>query len=162
MIQKITRTAFPPPAPLLVWDGACGFCAFWVRRWQNVTGPAVQYERFQTAEADFPDIPRERFAEAVRLIEPDGRVYTGAEAAYRAFTYGRGWSWTYSLYRYLPPFRWVSDRVYYWVTQNRPFLYKINKALFGKDKEHPKRYWAGYLGGALLLGLWWWRRRSLN
>src|SRR4051794_12093711 len=76
------------PQPLLVYDGDCTFCKMWIERWRQITGDAVDYAPFQTAGADFPEIPREAFAEAVKLIEPDGRVTSGAEAVFRSLAHG--------------------------------------------------------------------------
>ena len=37
------RVATPPPKPLMVFDGDCNFCTLWIRRWQQMTGDAVDY-----------------------------------------------------------------------------------------------------------------------
>jgi len=38
-----------PPAdrPVLVFDGDCGFCRFWIERWRGATGGKVDYEPYQ-------------------------------------------------------------------------------------------------------------------
>ena len=43
------RVATPPPKPLMVFDGDCNFCTLWIRRWQQMTGDAVDYLPSQDA-----------------------------------------------------------------------------------------------------------------
>ena len=43
----MTRVKSPPARPLMIFDGDCRFCAFWIRRWQRATGEAVEYIPFQ-------------------------------------------------------------------------------------------------------------------
>lgn len=153
MFRPVHHTRYPPPGgqPLMIWDGQCGFCAFWVRRWQMITGPAVVYEPFQTAAAHFPDIPAERFREAARLIEPDGSVYSGPGAAYRSFTYGSRWQWTWRWYSRMDWFRRLSDYAYDWVSGHRSFLLRVTHLLFGRDPERLQPYWVYYLVLLVLL-----------
>jgi predicted DCC family thiol-disulfide oxidoreductase YuxK len=35
------------PRPLLIYDGDCGFCNYWVRYWQKLTGDRVAYAPYQ-------------------------------------------------------------------------------------------------------------------
>jgi predicted DCC family thiol-disulfide oxidoreductase YuxK len=66
--------------PLVVFDGACGFCRQWIERWREMTGDAVDYRPSSEAAADFPEIPQEEFDRAVQLIRPDGTRSSGAAA----------------------------------------------------------------------------------
>src|SRR5690348_7408747 len=77
MAEPMLRVSNPPPKPLLVYDGDCAFCKLWVARWQEETGDAVDYAPLQQAAARFPQVPREEFERAVKLIEPDGSVWSG-------------------------------------------------------------------------------------
>ena len=72
--------------PLLVFDGECGFCRTWIRRWARATGDEVDYAPYQAVASRFPQIERARFAEAVHFFEPGGRTSTGAEATFRALS----------------------------------------------------------------------------
>jgi predicted DCC family thiol-disulfide oxidoreductase YuxK len=80
------RIANPPPKPLMIYDGDCDFCKKWIRRWQKLTCDAVDYLPFQDSliAARFLEIPREEFERSVQLIEPDGEIFSGAEAVFRA------------------------------------------------------------------------------
>src|SRR5450631_2977401 len=96
----------------LVFDGDCGICRYWVNYWQSLTQDRVAYRPYQEAAADFPAIPREAFARAVQLIEPDGRVYSGAAATYRVLHDVPGHSAWWWLYARLPGFAAVSEHAY--------------------------------------------------
>lgn len=170
----------PPAKPLLVFDGDCSFCRRWVARWHHVLGGEVAMEPFQTAWVRFPTIPRTRFRHAVQLILPDGAVYQGAEAVFRALALSpdpsrRRWL---AIYHHVPGARPVLDWGYRWVADHRPALTRVSHFLFGpspaEDGEIGPRLavevaaarrrrlalGAG-LGAALLLGgLAAWRRRS--
>ena len=69
--------------PLLAYDGGCGFCVYWVRYWQRLTGERVRYAPYQEIAADHPGVPVEEFARAIQLFEPEGAHYSGADAAFR-------------------------------------------------------------------------------
>ena len=76
--------------PLLAYDGDCGFCAYWVRYWQRMTGERIRYAPYQDIAADYPDVPLEEFARAIQLFEPDGAHYSGAGAAFRVLARAPG------------------------------------------------------------------------
>ena len=76
--------------PVMVFDGDCGFCRRWIARWQHATGDRIEYAAFQDDASRFPGVPREQFAQAVHLVEPDGRVTRGAEAVARTLALGAG------------------------------------------------------------------------
>src|SRR5580704_8835449 len=99
-IRQTIQVAAPPTAPLMLYDGDCNFCKFWIIRWQHATGGRVEYLAAQDPRvaAQFPELPGERFAESIQLIETDGWVYEGAEAVFRSLTYARFRSWPLWLY----------------------------------------------------------------
>ncbi|MGI8893042.1 MAG: thiol-disulfide oxidoreductase DCC family protein, partial [Bacteroidia bacterium] len=70
----------------MVWDGECGFCHYWIIRWKMITGDKIEYNTFQNVAGNFPDIPVDRFREAVRLIETDGSISSGPKAAFRSLS----------------------------------------------------------------------------
>src|ERR1035438_10489296 len=100
-MKRDFRVATPPPKPLLVFDGDCNFCTLWIRRWQQMSGDAVDYLPSQAASiaAQFPEIPHEQFNTAVQLIEPDGAVYSGAEAVFRTLANNPNCQWPLNFYR---------------------------------------------------------------
>src|ERR1700730_15613289 len=125
--------------PTLVYDGDCGICRYWVDYWQGLTGARVIYRPYQEAAGDFPAIPLEAFRHAIQLIEPDGKVYSGAAATYRVLRQvpGRGaWWW---LYAHVPGFAVASERAYAVVARRRGLLNRVRKLLWGPALE-PERY----------------------
>src|SRR5262245_30028182 len=109
------RVASPPAKSLMIFDGQCGFCRRWIERWKSKTGDRIHYRPCQEIH-ELPEIPRGRFEESVYLIEPDGAVYSGAEAVLRSL--GRQ-SW----YR-LPGVAAISERAYRFVARYRQFFSK--------------------------------------
>src|SRR5262249_40104893 len=97
------RVQTPPSKPLMVFDGDCNFCSYWVRRWQRLTGDQVDYAPSQNPEvaSQFPEIPKTEFNTAVQFIETDGVVYSGAEAVFRALGQNPKSRWPGHLY-----YRW--------------------------------------------------------
>ncbi|MEX0686902.1 MAG: DCC1-like thiol-disulfide oxidoreductase family protein [Balneolales bacterium] len=143
--MKIYSTAHPPPKPLMLWDGNCGFCHWWIIRWKMITNDNVDFEKYQNEASRFPDVPEHIFGEAVRLIETDGTVYGGAHAAYRSFSYGKRRHWLYFLYRKSRMFANISDRAYEWISARRSLMYKITVSLLGSNPLHTRPYWLLYL-----------------
>ena len=54
--------------PLLIYDGDCGFCIYWVRYWQRLTGDRVTYAPYQEVAAQYPEIPIAAFQRAVQYV----------------------------------------------------------------------------------------------
>ncbi|MBI3873280.1 MAG: lipase maturation factor family protein [candidate division Zixibacteria bacterium] len=123
--------------PLFVFDGACGFCRRWVSRWQSVTGAAVDYAPYQEAAERFPHIPVERFREAVQLIEPDGAVFSGAHAVFRALAHARCHVWLLRLYERVPAAAAAAEGVYQFVSRHRDGLSTLTIWFWGKHLEAP-------------------------
>ncbi len=130
------QVANPPAKPLLVYDGDCGFCKLWIARWREETGDAVEYEPLQEAAARFPEVPREEFARAVRLIEPDGSVRSGAAAVYRSLGMGgrpfNRWS-----YEHFPGFAAASEFAYRFIAGHRELAHRVTWLFWGNDVRRP-------------------------
>ena len=110
--------------PLMVFDGECSFCRRWITRWQQATGDAVDYAPSQEVAATFPEIPPPEFDREVKLIEPNGRVYGGAEAVFRVLCRGdRPGVWArlaWGFYRDVPGFARAAETGYHLVAAHRP------------------------------------------
>lgn len=150
MSYTTQHTAFRPDKPLLVWDGDCGFCKYWVIRWKKMTGEHIVYRPYQEMLDTIRDIPESEFRKAAQLIDRDGSVHSGAAAAYKALSYAGRWRFLYSMYTSSGLFRSISDRGYRFVANHRTGLYKVTVAMFGKNPARLRYYWAVY---ALILVL---------
>lgn len=114
------RVTSPPPRPLVVFDGDCGFCRYWIARWHHLTGDAVDYLPFQDPDVSrrFPVLTPERCARAVQIVEADGTVAEGAEAACRALACA-GRRWPLSCYQRVPGASFLAELAYRFVARNR-------------------------------------------
>src|SRR2546423_13287269 len=117
MPDQPPQVADPPDKPLLVYDGDCKFCQLWIERWRELTGGAVDHETFQQAAARFPEIRAADFQRAIKLIESDGRVFSGAEAIYRSLGYGSRFSFGRWSYQHIPGFAAVSELAYAFIAR---------------------------------------------
>ena len=143
MFSKIIQTAFPPTKkPMMVWDGECGFCKYWITNWKSRTGSNIEYRTYQEVASHYADIPLKEFKKASRLIETDGKVFNGPDSAFRSFTYFKKklsiWHRWYSEYKW---FTSISDHTYNFIAKHRSFMFKLTKLFFGKDPQALKHYW---------------------
>jgi predicted DCC family thiol-disulfide oxidoreductase YuxK len=121
-----------PAKPVLVFDGDCGFCRLWIERWRLTTGDRVEFLPARSAAARFPQLSADDLAEAVHLVEPDGRVSRGAQAVFRALARAGGAhrAWP-ALYEKLPPLRAASEAAYRFVAARRPAFSRLTRLLWG-------------------------------
>lgn len=152
MYDDLIRTNYPPQKkPLMVFDGNCGFCKYWIIKWKKLTKDSIDYAPFQKVSNQFKDISEDYFATAVRLILLDGSIVSGPAAAYYSnkdrFVFSKLYSW----YIQNTFFRKLSNILYKWVADNRSFMYKLSVKLFGKNPRIIKHYWLFYLVGAILI-----------
>src|SRR6267143_2331131 len=131
------RVANPPPKSLLIWDGECHFCRRWIERWREITGDKVDYEISQNVAQKFPEIPLEQFQRSVVLIEPDGAVFTGAEAVFRSLRSRSSKRWLAWSYYHFPGFAPISEAFYKFVSMNRRFASAMTRLLWGNDVRPP-------------------------
>jgi predicted DCC family thiol-disulfide oxidoreductase YuxK len=128
------------PKPALIFDGDCGFCRFWLARWRRRLGDRIEYIPLQDAQVAerFPHLSTAQLTRAVHLVEPDGRVSSGAHAVFRAWTLGgsRIPAWAY---RSVPGFAFVSEAAYRLVADHRPLFFAITRLLWGHS-TNPDSY----------------------
>ena len=132
-----SQVAEPPSKPLLVYDGDCGFCKLWIARWREITAERVDYAPLQEAAARFPEVPRAEFERAVKLIEPDGRVWTSAEAVFRSLGAGRRFAVGRWSYEHLPGFAPLTEAAYKFIAGHRDLAHTATSLLWGEDVRRP-------------------------
>jgi predicted DCC family thiol-disulfide oxidoreductase YuxK len=118
--------------PTLIYDGDCGFCAYWARYWRALTGERVQYRPYQEMASEHPQIPLADFQRAVQYLAPDGRRASAAEASFLTLSQAPGKGLWLALYRRLPGFAWLAERVYAFIARHRPAFYRISLVLWGR------------------------------
>jgi len=123
--------------PLLAYDGTCGFCAYWVRYWQRLTGDRVRYAPYHEIAADHPDVPEEEFSRAIQLFEPQGARYSGADAAFRVLAHAPGRGTGLWFYRHLPGFAKLAEAAYTLIAHHREAAYRWSRRLWGAERYPP-------------------------
>jgi predicted DCC family thiol-disulfide oxidoreductase YuxK len=136
-----------PSKPLLVFDGDCGFCRLWIRRWHQLTGDSVEYAPSQDPRISkqYPEIPADQFAEAVQLINTDGTVVSGAEAVFRTLAQNRSWRWLLCIYESIPLFAPTTEGIYRVVAGHRPAFSMLTRLCWGGHTEQPSFYLVRWL-----------------
>jgi predicted DCC family thiol-disulfide oxidoreductase YuxK/heme exporter protein D len=135
---------------LVVFDGDCGFCRFWIARWKSVTGDLLDYAPYQEVASRFPEIPVEEFRRAVALVLPTGDAFSGADAVVRALAHvpGRGhWRW---IYRRVPGARAVTNAIYRAIADHRDAASRVTRLLWGSVPVMPTYFRASSLFVRLL------------
>jgi lipase maturation factor 1 len=135
---SVVETPGSAPRPLLIYDGDCGFCGYWARYWQALTGDRVQYRPYQQVATQYPEVPRADFQRAVQYIGPDGRRASAAEASFLTLSHARGKGLWLALYRRLPGFARLAEVAYAFTAAHRPAFYRISRFLWGRDYRPPR------------------------
>ena len=111
-----------PAKPTLLWDGECGFCGHWIRRWEKLVGDAVDYRTYQEAISEFPQVGESECRTAVQLVMLDGTVLSAAHAVLQSLALGGRAEGLLNLYRRSPLFRRLVEAAYRFVAANRSWL----------------------------------------
>jgi predicted DCC family thiol-disulfide oxidoreductase YuxK len=155
--------AMPSTEPLLIFDNDCGFCRAWAERWQRWTRrwAPLAIEPSQSAAARFPDVPAQRWQEAVAWVAPDGRMAWGAQAVFESVAAVPGLAWLLWLYQDWAALAWLSEAAYAWVARHRKFLSSGACRLGAADLcgTYVLSRWLFLRGLALVFGLAFWSLR---
>jgi len=109
------------PAPVLLYDGDCGFCTRWSRRlaaWDRAGRIEQLPYQARAALPGIPPITDEALDRALHVILPDGTVAAGARGVIALLPWlpwGRPLGWLARL----PGVAWLADRIYEAVARNR-------------------------------------------
>ena len=140
-MNPVQQVSSPPAKPLMVFDGDCGFCRLWIRRWQHYTGDRVDYLPYQDAQiaAQFPEIPADQFSTAVQFIEPDGGVSSGAAAVFAALATDPRHHWLLDWYIHSAGFARVTEWGYRLVARHRTLFSLLTRIGWGRTAEPPSQ-----------------------
>jgi len=125
--------------PVLIYDGDCGICLYWVNYWQGLTGDSVEYRPYQVVAGNYPDISLDEFRRSIQYITPDGEVCSGAKAVYVLLKDRLPYKFYLLLYRFLPGFALLAEWAYTFFSKRRGLLSCISHVLWGRKLE-PSRY----------------------
>lgn len=113
------------PSPVLIIDGDCTFCRRWSSRLQKISN--IEIRASQDRGDLLSQVSSEEFQKAVKLVDLDGKVWTGAGAIYRALAENKIGAWLSKAYQKNYFFRILSDYIYKQVARNR---HRIMKKIF--------------------------------
>ena len=116
--------------PQLLYDGDCAYCRYCVGYARAVTGAQVVYRPYQVAAAEFPQVSRQQCRDAIQLFEGADH-HSGAAAGCRLLAIGKRPLW-YFLYRHLPLFAWVAERLYQWLARHRNGCLRLSRLCWGE------------------------------
>jgi predicted DCC family thiol-disulfide oxidoreductase YuxK len=138
-VKSAVQVSSPPPKPLLIFDGDCRFCRRWISRWSGITGDRVDYLPMQDLHVahEYPELTAEQLGAAVHLVEPDGTVYLGAEAALRTLACNPREQWLLDWYEHSPRFAGTADWAYRLVARHRGFFSVLTRIGWGERLEPP-------------------------
>ena len=152
MFQKIDFTKFPPEEkPILVWDGECGFCRYWVTRWEQISEGKIIFRPYQEVAQQFRDIPLKEFKKASRLITTEGSVHSGPDSAYMSYSIANQNSPWHRWYTKNSWFTTCSDHGYNFIAKHRSSMFKLTKLLLGGNPLSFTHYWVLYCFGIIVL-----------
>src|SRR5690554_435874 len=153
MFSKIEKTNHPPlEIPVMVWDGECGFCRYWITSWSQKTKDRIVFKTYQEVAGIFPDIPLKEFKKASRLIEPDGSIYSGPDSAFRVFTYfEKQNNFWHNLYTKHTWFKSLSNNAYNFIAKHRSSMFMLTKIFFGNNPKSLSPYWL--VGSVVVISL---------
>jgi hypothetical protein len=75
-------------------------------------------------------------------VEPDGRVFSGAAAAFRALASNPRHRWLRQYYERQPRFAAATEWVYRLIARNRPFFSWLTRLAYGAHVEKPQYFFA--------------------
>ena len=111
----------PPPRPVLIFDGLCGFCtscARWLHRWVVRDGSTrvTPWQRLNLAELG---LTADQCIAAVQWVGDDGRVRSGHAAIAATLRAGHLVWRPVGALLVAPGFSWLAARLYSWVADHR-------------------------------------------
>lgn len=118
---------------LMLYDGDCGFCTYWAKRWKQKVGPSLEIAPLQDAERRPERLSLTSLEEQLHTVESDGTIRRGAEAVFSALSSRPGFALGWWCYRYLPGFRWISEFAYRLVANHRMQVSRWTRWMRRKD-----------------------------
>lgn len=114
--------------PILIYDGDCSFCKYWIERWKKTTGEKINYEPYQEIIAEIEEVTREQAKTSVWLILDD-KALSAAEAVVTAYSIAGNTKWLW-VYNNIP----LADKIFEWcyrlIANHRSFFFKLTKIFF--------------------------------
>ena len=116
--------------PVLVYDGDCAFCTFWIQRWQKLAGYRIQFRPFQDMEVDYSEVSEQQFKSSIWFFSTRGNYYSAARALLMTVDhrhFGKTLLW---LMNNIPGVNKLFDGIYYFMSHHRGFFWRLTKLMF--------------------------------
>lgn len=110
--------------PLMIYDGDCGFCLHWMRKWAVWTGNRIPWATSQTHGALFAQVPADTYDRAVVFVNEAGEWWEGAGAINETFRRTQTFRLFTLLFAFAPA-RWFINGGYRFVANNRRLFSKL-------------------------------------
>ena len=108
--------------PILIYDGNCRFCLYWIGIWKNKTEDRVEYAPYQSVGNQFPQISLDQFERSVQLVKPNEEIIEGAKAVFETLAYNPNSAWLLRIYHKFPLFAEAAEAFYYFIARHRSTL----------------------------------------
>lgn len=129
-----------PTAPVVLWDGECGFCRKWVDHWRDRVPDDIRFVPFQEIA---PELLQEWGLDALELegamhfVDEQEHVHRGAGAVARLLRNAEEARYLLfaDLYGQVETFRLVADGAYRFIANHRVLAARVTRVLW----EQPQR-----------------------
>lgn len=122
---------------LLVYDGDCGFCKFWVKQAQKLTDDSVEYKAYQSLSLPYQGLSHDEFSESIYYFSAE-KKYSAAHAAFKLIS--KKYPFLLWLYEVLTPFSFMSEALYKLVAKNRMFFSALTQFFVKTHEEGTSSY----------------------
>lgn len=126
---------------VILYDGHCDFCTKQAKTLVRYAGDRIGLVSFQDKGAldRYHELTHADCMKEIKLVDPRGHIYGGAEAVVRSINVGHPVAGKLLFAYYLPIVRQIADRAYRWVASNRYRLTTDNPdaCRTGKCRRHP-------------------------
>jgi lipase maturation factor 1 len=120
--------------PKLIYDGECGYCLRWIKRWKAQVADQIEFHPSQSLVELPPGTTPKDFKNSVVFIDRDGSIARGAEAVFKTLAFTDRGSVSLKLSQNVPGFAPVSEAVYRVVAGHRPFFSRLTKWMTSSQK----------------------------
>ena len=119
--------------PVLVYDGDCPFCIFWIQRWRKLSKGRVDYLPFQKIKLEESEVTLQQFQSSIWFFSVRSNYYPAARAlllTIEHYQLGKLFLW---LMNNIPGMTKLFDWVYYFIARHRSFFWWFTKFVFRVD-----------------------------
>ncbi|MEJ8801077.1 thiol-disulfide oxidoreductase DCC family protein [Pontibacter sp. H249] len=126
--EEVDQDSISLQKPIMVYDGNCSFCRFWVSKWQNLASEEVDFVPYQQLPKLYYGVTRQQFSRSVYLVTKYRRLH-GAAAVFEVLAIGGDDSWNRIYYNVVLADTFF-EAAYRVVANNRDFFFWLTKLFY--------------------------------